>query len=105
MVELENKCKAVEAENKQLRQRMQNSQILQDEIERLTAKYERARRDLEAQSQLQVEHENLLKQTAKWYAMPHTGPRSDFAFTLDTATTTHVRAFSLLSQGRATSGI
>jgi DNA repair exonuclease SbcCD ATPase subunit len=105
MVELENKCKAVEAENKQLRQRMQNSQILQDEIERLTAKYERARRDLEAQSQLQVEHENLLKQTAKWYAMPHMGPRSDFAFRLDTATTTHVRALSLLLQGRATSGI
>ena len=81
MVELENKCKAVEAENKQLRQRMQNAQILQDEIERLTAKYERARRDLEAQSQLQVEHESLLKQTAKWYTA---GPRSgsDCAFTL-----------------------
>jgi predicted RNase H-like nuclease (RuvC/YqgF family) len=74
MVELENKCKAVEAENKQLRQRMQNAQILQDEIERLTAKYERARRDLEAQSQLQVEHENLLKQTAKWYTPAAHGP-------------------------------
>jgi predicted nuclease with TOPRIM domain len=67
MVELEKKCKAVETENAQLRQRMQNSQILQDEIERLTAKYDRARKDLESHSLLQVEHDNLLKQTARWY--------------------------------------
>lgn len=39
----------------------------QDEIDRLTAKYERARKDLESHSQLQVEYENLVQQTAKWY--------------------------------------
>jgi len=76
MVEVEKRCKAFETENTKLRQRMQNSQILQDEIERLQAKYNRARKDLESHSLLQVEYENLLKQIAKWES--HFGNLSQF---------------------------